>query len=172
MMEKLQLNDLMRSQYVKRWHIVNTSKSQSLAEHQYNVAIIGATIAAKMRLTGVVIKEVVMVALTHDIHEIVMGDVPSPAKRRGSKEGVFEFKLPFNYYVDRNTRSTVDAIVKAADFLDAIHFVDENGMGRHARAAAADIRHAYDKWKAEQDERLQGVLKDVEEELFSRGFVI
>jgi hypothetical protein len=169
-MEKLQLNDLMRSQYVKRWHIVNTAKSQSLAEHQFNVAMIAATIATKLKANNSFIKNVTILALMHDAPEIVMGDIPTPAKRRGSKEGVFEFKLPFDIHVGDS--ESARKIVKAADFLDAIHFVVENGVGRHAQLALDDIRRSYKSWLADQEPQLREATQDVEAEIFYWGFVI
>ena len=44
----MKLNDMMRAQHVKRFHIVNTTKSQSVAEHSFNVALIARAIAIKM----------------------------------------------------------------------------------------------------------------------------
>ena len=71
--------DLMRASHVKRWHIVNTSKEQNLAEHQWNVTVIGLRL---YELTEGREPPAGFIAalMFHDVAEIRYGDIPTPGK--------------------------------------------------------------------------------------------
>lgn len=69
---------VIRAQYVRRWHLVPMSMSQSVAEHQYNVAMLLVMMPAK---DGIDVNAAVAWAMVHDLPETVTGDVPTHIKK-------------------------------------------------------------------------------------------
>jgi 5'-deoxynucleotidase len=59
---------------VKRWHTKRTNREQTLAAHQWGVAMLVQWVDPFCR------KELIMAALTHDNTELDTGDIPTPAK--------------------------------------------------------------------------------------------
>lgn len=167
---KLRLNDIMRAQYVSRWHIVNMAKQQSVAEHSFNVVMIARRLLEVMDKTEYC-SVVTEMCLFHDLDELVLGDIPTPSKYRYKLDGV---TFPDSSLVDWDTvPRDIYLIVKIADFLDAIHFIDDNGVGRHAKAAREHLEMAYRSYKINNlTSEQMDIVKKVEVELFSRGFVI
>jgi 5'-deoxynucleotidase YfbR-like HD superfamily hydrolase len=115
----MNIQDKLRASSVKRWHIVATSRTQSLAEHQWNVAMIVKELVRRHRPESVALRnQLVLDALEHDLEEVITGDTPTPEKiRRG---GIKE-----NHHL----------YVKIADVMEALMFIDEYGVGRHAKQA-------------------------------------
>lgn len=146
-MKPLALYDFLRVGHVKRWHNVNTVHQQTVAEHQYMVTLIAMHLATALigdeKFTHAVMHE----ALFHDVAEVAMGDVPSPAKALyreilsklggGGLPDIFEVaegqlvpKLP---YSDMDGRSKdAHMYVKLADKIADAHWINENGVGAHA----------------------------------------
>ncbi len=121
---RLQIQDILRAQDVKRWTIVNATRQQSLAEHTFNVIAIARSIAANM---GIADEKIIKYAFDHDLDEILTGDVPTPAKDR------------MDYVVDDYAGKSSDnctpldkSVVMIADTIEAVWFINTNGMGRHA----------------------------------------
>lgn len=86
-MEKMTLRDLLRGTVTKRWHTVPTTSEQNLAEHSHQVGIIAEAILKDfyMRQYGSTPPfEALYISLKyaqlHDLPEVVLGDIPSPAK--------------------------------------------------------------------------------------------
>lgn len=74
----MNLEMALRSLYVQRWTIVNVSRPQSVAEHQYATWLIATELRrALFDDTDDLFNEDV---LTHDLHEVLLGDLPSTAK--------------------------------------------------------------------------------------------
>ena len=134
----MKLNDMMRAQHVKRFHIVNTTKSQSVAEHSFNVALLAREIAIKMGFDSENIDKVTLAAMFHDMDEVITGDIPTPTKLRFKEKGVDlnnnGIEVPYQSGSD-----SVNRIVKIADYIEAAWFLEENGSGRHAESVLADI---------------------------------
>lgn len=117
----------------KRYHTVQTHNTQDIASHSFGVAWWCELITDKRAS-----KQLIMAALTHDLAEHVVGDVPSPAKRAmGCRDA-------FNAYEDKILKENgVDhymilseqekAVLKAADCFDGLMFcLNERRMGnRH-----------------------------------------
>jgi len=126
----LSLNEILRAQNVKRWSLVATTRPQSVAEHTFNVVMISRSVCTKM---GMFDELVIKAALEHDLDECITGDIPSPTKRRMEQLG-FDFgKLEG---VKKNyDRMNADerTIVKCADLIDAIHFLQNFGTGQRAK---------------------------------------
>ena len=126
----LTINEILRAQNVKRWSLVATTRPQSIAEHTFNVTMIARSMCKSL---GIPDELVIKAALEHDLDECITGDIPSPTKRRIEQMG-FDFG---DLEVVKKNYSRLDAdsstIVKCADLIDAIHFLQEFGTGRRAR---------------------------------------
>jgi hypothetical protein len=118
MMSKLlAVRDQVRASSVQRWHLVDTTKPQNVADHSFNVAMIGMQLC---RLIGKPewVPHVAVAALEHDLHEVIDGDMPSSAK----EPKPWPISLAIN------------SVVKAADVLECYFFISEYGTGSHAKA--------------------------------------
>ena len=78
-MRALTVSEIMGLQRVKRWHTRDTSQPQTLASHSASVALLalmvgGPDLPHELRFPTV------MLGLSHDAHEIIGGDNPSPAR--------------------------------------------------------------------------------------------
>ena len=92
----------MRASDVKRWHIVATNRTQSVADHSYRVAVIAGELATEMGWMNVDKLQVMAMAIAHDQHEALYGDIPTPAKRQ-------PLELPDNWH---------EKLVKVADIIE------------------------------------------------------
>lgn len=148
----LTVYEQLRACHVRRWHIVQTSREQTLAEHSFAVAVIAGSLAAAMRWNGLLQEsgklKLLQWALAHDIIEVRTGDMPTPFKRDleavGGK-GIVE-KAEDRVDADtmaayRQVRGTeVETIVKLADQIEAIFFLQDNGVGAHAKQVLDGLR--------------------------------
>lgn len=134
----MKINDMLRAQYVKRFHIVHTLKHQSVAEHSFNVAMIAREIAIEFGLFGAAVEEVMLIALCHDLDEVITGDIPTPTKERAKAGGVNlndnGIEVPYKAVLEDHK-----LIVKVADYMEAIWFLDDNGIGDHAQEVQLNI---------------------------------
>lgn len=124
-----------RLSVVKRWQVVSTIRTQSVAEHQHNVAVIAERIAREwFDIKSIVeLYTIQKFALTHDAFEAIMGDPPSYMKpyvdetRAEMDLGHLLPELPMD--PDGETRH----IVKVADYIDALTFLMmEMSHGNHS----------------------------------------
>lgn len=126
----MDLKLMLRSSYTKRWTIVNVDREQNIAEHSYNVWLIAEAIWQELFPTphnSDDYKAMVYLALTHDAHEVLMGDLPTTAKKYlpphildGARDTIrHEMGLPGV----RSMAGTIPGwVVKIADTLEALHF--------------------------------------------------
>ena len=155
----LTLYDFLRAGHVKRWHIINTAASQSIAEHSYLVAIIAMHLCKDMGGELAEQQECAVWALFHDAVEIRTGDIPTPAKKLmrqvdyekpADNPDIFEridmLLMPEAPFIGGGEPSeNVLRCVKMADVIEAAHWIRENGMGRHAQIVAEK------NWRAVED---------------------
>ena len=142
--------DLMRASHVKRWHIVNTSKEQNLAEHQWNVTVIGLRL---YELTEGREPPAGFIAalMFHDVAEIRYGDIPTPGKAF-IREMLNEYEsvgdlfdrmdksvCPATPFVNTAPGSMWDTIIHLADMIEAAWWIRENGCGHHAQVVASKL---------------------------------
>lgn len=118
----MNIADILRAQHINRWTIVNVSRPQSIAEHTFNVMAIAGKIAESLFCldeNSAAVTSVTSAAFKHDLDEIFTGDIPTPAKEK------------LGMSTDHHG-SDVAEIVKAADILEALLYITDHGIGRHA----------------------------------------
>ena len=178
----LTLAEQLRAAHVRRWHIVQVAREQSLAEHLFCVTVIAGSLAAAMRWEGLFHYQhkirLMNWALYHDILEVRAGDMPTPFKKaleRVAGDDVVE-KAEREFDNDataqyRDIKGTpVEMIVKLADLLEAIKFLNENGLGDHARQVLDGIRADFaahvDKYeKLWTDLRVREAVREVSDKM-------
>jgi hypothetical protein len=138
----MQILDILLASNIKRFSIVKTIHSQSVAEHSFNVCMIARAICQIVSVEDTLI---IKYALDHDLDEVFTGDLPTPAKKRLNISSGYNGKS-----FDRlNNQERV--IVKLADQIDGIHFLVDNQIGRHGSIVAEDLVARYeefcDKWR-------------------------
>lgn len=157
MMKPLRFYDFMRSAHVTRWHIVKTAANQSLAEHQFMVAMIALELFDRM--VGVRDDEdftmkIVMLALFHDMPETRTGDIPTPAKRMirelmthdpSAPDNIFKMidaeLMPMIPYINKPISAPAADFVKIADLIADAWWITENKVGIHSDIVAkANVR--------------------------------
>lgn len=141
----INIQDILRAGYVKRWNIVNTTRQQTLAEHLFNVAAISEHLLTELNLFDM--RDIILSwALVHDVPEVVCGDTPTPTKMR-MVENEFDMETIYNQ-IDSNYKMTRSMaiergipydLVKLADVMEGIHFLVENGVGNHAKSIATKM---------------------------------
>lgn len=145
--------------WVPRWTIIRTLRTQSVAEHSYYVALYAAQIA-ELTGWGGPRDQLMYYALTHDLEEILSGDISSPAKRSmkaamgGNLEDHDDWVLrklqdrfPYLPEPDEKWDRDILNIVKLADLIEAAMFLrDEMFAG---------------------NQNVMGVVEDIDKYLFS-----
>lgn len=71
------LNLIMRGGRVKRYHVMDTLKQQTVAEHSFGVAWLVYQLSEGMPSV-----DLLMASLAHDVAECETGDLPAPAKKK------------------------------------------------------------------------------------------
>lgn len=139
------LEAVMRFHAVKRWHMIDTTRTQTLAEHSANVALLAFYIAKEAPGMFFGPSEAVAVAgLIHDVPEVFMGDIPTVTKPHLNSIAVknLEFMLtppPFVERADDNTK----LLVKLCDLADGIRFIRNHGVDVTARHAEAGLSQQF-----------------------------
>jgi hypothetical protein len=133
----------MRVQAVKRWHMIETTRQQTLAEHQCNVALLAAMIARTAPIDFFdAFTVVAFAALVHDLPESFTGDVPSHTKKylTGLEELEKQVSHPaFNVSCSVNSRM----LLKMCDLADGIRFIRLHGVDMTATHAQEGLEDQY-----------------------------
>lgn len=134
------VESIVRFQSVKRWHMVDTTRQQTLAEHSANVAmlvmLVQRTCPELYFGSG---GSLVSYALLHDVEEVFVGDIPTPTKYTfniNSKQ--FEEVVPREFNLGE-FRPEDKLMVKLCDLADGIRFIRRYGIGRIANHADAGL---------------------------------
>lgn len=141
----LTLKDYTRAGHVTRWHSVRTMRKETLAEHHYMVAILSRELAE--RIVGETLSDhdrllLQDYALHHDDAELLLGDLPTPVKRKlaaltgdGNPIKQLEREIcPRTAQLENAIKTTpLGVICKLADILAAISFITVEGINEHAQ---------------------------------------
>lgn len=135
-MPNLNLKDVYRATDVNRWGIVKVARNQSIAEHSFQVAMIASRICDLLGEHQCFKDGVVWLALTHDLTEVLTGDLASPLKPLLGAEAQarlksFEQGITILGQAQKHGPSKAQRVVKAADLIEAIAFLDQNAMTSH-----------------------------------------
>lgn len=128
----IQIQDILRAGHVPRWQLCDTTRTQTIAEHMFNTAFIARHMCVCLGIGDDYQNRVVMSALRHDLDEVITGDMPTVTKNRLRDKGVEPNGLVDTTDVvmpDDFTRQ----IVKTADLIESTWWINEHGVGRHAK---------------------------------------
>jgi 5'-deoxynucleotidase YfbR-like HD superfamily hydrolase len=139
----MKIQDKIRACHTFRWSNANTARHQTVAEHSWAVAIIADEFCDRMEVDGFTRRNVMLYAVYHDIAEGVLGDVLATTKKRLNGEinalekelidGMEGAKPP------TKASNEVLKIVKVADRIEALAFISENGVGKHAEKITSNM---------------------------------
>lgn len=134
--------DILATGHVKRWHMVRTKRTQTLAEHNAIVALLAVKIAQRWAHapTPTELASILSYALTHDSHEVEYGDPPSPAvdvapeAHAASERQFWAERIDWSPPISDMTRT----IVKIADKLEALLFYMLEGEDPRLKTKGVD----------------------------------
>lgn len=133
------LEVVMRFGSVKRWHMLDTVRVQTLAEHSANTALLTYHIAmtAPQMYFGPS-ANVALGALLHDVDEVFTGDIPTPTKRHfaAALKDLEDKLTPFQY--GYACSADTGTLIKVCDLAEGMRFIRLYGGGstinRHAES--------------------------------------
>lgn len=146
---------VMRFGAVKRWHMIDTTRLQTLAEHSACVAALAYLIATKCNGFFGPAWQVTGAALLHDMAEVFTGDIPSHTKSQ--LMGIDELEhetLPHVWGYDVEPK--VRMLIKLCDLADGIRFIRLHGVDVTSRHAREGLEEQLARRKREADEQWPG----------------
>lgn len=172
----LTLAEILRASSVKRWNIVKTVHTQSVAEHSFNVCFIARHLCKLLDMDDT---NIVKAALEHDLDEVRFGDIPTPLKAEMIKNGNNLDLAELNNAPSRELSDLEKIVLKVADMCDAILFLQSNWMDRHGEDVLMELkiklrRYVYDAVRSEVITKemceiiLGSVVNDMEREIGGR----
>jgi 5'-deoxynucleotidase YfbR-like HD superfamily hydrolase len=166
----MKLADQYRCDQVTRFHMVKTDREQNLAEHQYNVAMLAKVLAEKLKIPD---GNVIKLALIHDRHEVITGDIPTPFKEHVRNNSDYFFlglvkKVDPEYYALRRDMTLDElAVVDMADMVEALVFLTNNTNDAHGNAVLSHINKKLNNFVSIMDEKGVGTRwRDAISELY------
>lgn len=142
--EWAEVEAVMRLHAVKRWHMIDTTRQQTLAEHSANVAALAYVIA--MRAPGMFFGPAYHVAgraLLHDIDEVFVGDIPTHTKRHLQDIRKLERSITPEIFHPAAAEHNTDILVKFCDLADGIRFIRLHGVDITSRHAKEGLERQY-----------------------------
>jgi hypothetical protein len=140
---------VMRISAVKRWHMIDTTRTQTLAEHSANVGLLAFVTAGCAPAMFFGPAELALeCGILHDIPEVFLGDIPTHTKKWLSGG---ELELAEASITPRFLRSTppqhLKRLIKLCDLADGIRYIRLHGVDTTAdhamRGLEAQLRGAY-----------------------------
>lgn len=134
------METILRMAAVKRWHMIATNRTQSLAEHTANVALLGWHIALTSPGMYFEPASLAIAGLMHDLEEVYTGDMPTPTKLAIGKDVFDQFAnsvLPAPLKVGKTRRTSL--LLKVCDLVDGIRFVRLHGTDASAEHARRGV---------------------------------
>lgn len=132
----LSLTEILRAQNVNRWNLIATTREQSIAEHTFNVTMIARAICKSLKIDDNLMTKA---AIEHDLDEVITGDIPSPTKALARQ---MEMDLGKIEGVKKNCdrlQPLDKSILKFADLLESVHFLDNFGTGHRATTVKEEL---------------------------------
>lgn len=133
--ESIMEEAVIRFSAVKRWHMIETRRIQTLAEHSAAVALLVYSVA--LRAPGQYFGDPAqagMAALVHDLPEVFIGDLPTHTKRRIAGVDPLEAEVtPKEYQIPVSHR--LKLLIKLCDLIEGIRFIRINGVDATANHA-------------------------------------
>jgi 5'-deoxynucleotidase YfbR-like HD superfamily hydrolase len=166
----MKLVDMLRLSFVDRFQTVSISRRQSVAEHSFNVAVIAGQIAKRMK--SVPVTTIMAYAVTHDLEEAILGDIPSPTKVRLQQAGLNYSKAKRKIIDDDLIDKGVKIVVKAADQIEMLYYFAQYGNGNHYEIRLKSMEEIYSEWKTHQHKDLQRAMDEVRNELKNQEWTI
>lgn len=122
------LESVMRIQAVKRWHMIDTTRTQNLAEHSANVAMLAMLIVLTAPIEFFdTYTYVGAVALVHDLPEAFTGDIPSHTKKLiQGVDALEKLVTPRGFILEARTSTMM--LIKMCDIADGIRFIRLHGV--------------------------------------------
>lgn len=138
-----EMETVMRLQAVKRWHMIETTRIQTLAEHTANVALLAWVIALTSPGAFFQASSAASIALVHDTPEAFTGDIPSHTKRSLPPRLLDELEravTPAIFFIPSMGPTSREALlVKLCDLADGIRFIRLHGVDVTARHAQTGL---------------------------------
>ena len=156
--------------YINRWGLMRNTRQENIGEHSLDTAVLahGLAVLRNKRFGGNVSPDrAALLAVFHDVTEILTGDLPTPVKYHSSElRGAYakveseaqnrllamlpeDLKEEYDPLIRENSKEDKDllALVKAADKLSAlIKCVEERAMGNmEFRKAEETLRLSLEK---------------------------
>lgn len=134
------LEAVTRFQSIRRWHMIDTCRAQSIAEHSANVALLAyyLCVSAPGGYFGPAVGAL-LPSLTHDIPEVFTGDIPAHTKKYIM--GVDELEEKLTPACFRSECSDdLALLIKLCDLADGIRFIERYGVDRVAVFATDGLR--------------------------------
>lgn len=133
-----------RFQSIRRWHMIDTTRAQSVGEHSANVGLLAYYIAKTVPLPCFGRPEDVLAgAMLHDIAEVFMGDIPTHTKKCLGWVDVLEESLVPPVF-KRCVTEDVELLIKICDLADGIRFIEHFGVSQAAIRAMDGLRDLLD----------------------------
>jgi hypothetical protein len=145
------IETVMRFHAVKRWHMIDTTRIQTIAEHSANVALLAFYIARTCPgMWFGPAEHYAALGLVHDAAETFTGDFPSHSKKHLQGVVALEKKtLPSEFIVESTERGNL--LVKLCDLADGIRFIRLHGVDITAKHAQGGVEIQF-------NERLQDMF--------------
>lgn len=142
--EHAEIETVMRFHAVKRWHMIDTTRQQTLAEHSANVGLLAYIIAvnAPQMYFGSA-DRMPALALIHDLPETFTGDTPSHTKQFISGLDELEQRVLPRVF-DLFSSPDQKTLIKLCDFADGIRFIRLHGVDITARHAKEGLEKKYE----------------------------
>ena len=133
---EITFKELWRVTGIKRWHMVETIRNQTVAEHSFNVAML--TVELLKGIDSAPVHAIMVHALTHNFDEAITGDIAPQTKARlgvKSPDITVQGWGTFNKSIYSDTMPELSyRIVKLADSMEALMFIRQFGVGGWPRS--------------------------------------
>lgn len=137
----------MRLSAVKRWHMIDTTRNQNLAEHTANVGLLSWTIAHTSPQMFFDPDLTLRSAMVHDLGEAFLGDVPTHSKLLIGKDLLAAAEASVLPAIFQRQAANPDSpeylLLKLCDLADGIRFIRLHGVDMTADHAQRGLEEQF-----------------------------